>query len=359
MDNYWTVSHPHPSTTVATATLPFFVSATTESIRVHLSKPRTSRRNWLRISRLVAVACATVAFGMLGGQHFVVAQPTAPNPPWPARCPLRLGLVIDQSSSMEARFGDVREAARNVVDSLRDKPSEVSIIGFGTDAEVISSAVDVSDDGARHQLKDQIDALDAHDGDNSATNWEAALAAARELDLDVVILMTDGFPNVYGNPVQEGPEAIAAAVTAADQLKSEGTRVTAVGIDLASGGEDNLQVITGPGRGDDYYVTGTAGLLRQLYGIVASSCGVPLAALPQPEPPDFPLLHTILGTVAGLALLTFVAFLFHRRRAAATGRPAKDRPRSGSITRDQRIDHSHLTRQLRGSDHPHSTKDQP
>jgi hypothetical protein len=289
---------------------------------------------------------------MLGDQHFVEA---APNPPWPASCPLRLGLVVDQSSSMVGRFGDVREAARNVVDSLRDKPSEVSIIGFGTDAEVISAAVDVSNDDARHQLKDRIDELDAHDGDDSATNWEAAFVAARTLDLDVVILMTDGFPNVYGNPVQEGPEAITAAVAAADQLKSEGTRVTAVGIDLESGGEDNLRVITGPGRGDDYYVTGTAGLLRQLYGIVASSCGVPLTALPQPEPPTFPWGPTILGTLAGLALLTVVAFLFHRRRATVT---APSRP-SRAVARDHRIDHSHLTERLRGSDHPHSTKDQP
>ena len=263
---------------------------------------------------------------------------------------------------MAARFDDVREAARNVVDSLRDKRSEVSIIGFGTDAEVVSSAVDVSEDDARHQLKDQIDELVAHEGDGSATNWEAALVAARELDLDVVILVTDGFPNVYGNPAQEGPEAVTAAMTAANQLKSDGTRVAAVGIDLASGGEENLRVITGPGLGNDYYITDTAGLLRQLYGIVANSCGVPIAALPQPEPPDFPLVRTVLGTLGGLALLTFGAFLLHRRRATGTGRRAPER--SGrAVAKDQRIDHSHLTKQLRGNQSGTSdqqaTKDRP
>lgn len=297
-------------------------------------------------------------FLVLGGQHFAAAQPNVPNPPWPARCPLRLGLVVDQSSSMAARFGEVREAARHVVDALRDQHSELSIIGFGTGAEVIRSDVDVSDDDARHQLKDQIDELAAHHGDASATNWEAALIAARALHLDVVILVTDGFPNVYGDPVQEGPEAITAAAAAAAELKTDGTRIAAVGIDLVHDGEENLQIITGPGRGNDYYVTDTAGLLRQLYEIVADSCGVPMAALPRPEPPEFPLTRTILGAFAGLTLLVFVAFLLHRRRGSATGPPAR---RSHAVVQDQRIDHSHLTRQLFGNRpgkaNPPSTKD--
>ncbi|WP_166663873.1 vWA domain-containing protein [Actinophytocola oryzae] len=295
---------------------------------------------------------------MLGGDLcFAAAQPNTPNPPWPARCPLRLGLVVDQSSSMAQRFGDVREAARNVVDSLRDKHSEVSIIGFDADAEVVARAVDVSDDDARHDLKDRIDELEANAGAGGATNWEAALVAARSLDPDVVILVTDGFPTVYGDPVREGEEAVAAAAAAADQLKNDGTRVSAVGVDLATGAEENLRTITGPARGNDYYTTDTTGLLRRLYEIVANSCGVSVAALPRPEPPEFPLARTILGSLAGLALLTFVAFLFRRRRGAATG--ARGPARGGrAVVADQRIDHGHLTRQLRGDRNPPSTKDQ-
>ena len=71
-------------------------------------------------------------FLVLGNQAAATAQQDAPNPPWPSHCPLRLGLVVDQSESMAARFGEVREAASNVVDALRDKHSEISIIGFGT-----------------------------------------------------------------------------------------------------------------------------------------------------------------------------------------------------------------------------------
>ncbi|MGH3878558.1 MAG: vWA domain-containing protein [Actinophytocola sp.] len=291
------------------------------------------------------------------------AQQSVPNPPWPSHCPLRLGLVVDQSDSMAAKFGEVREAASNVVDALRDKRSEISIIGFGTDAEVIRSDVDTSDDDARHQLKDQIDGLSAHDGDDSATNWEAALLAAKEFRLDVAVLVTDGFPNVYGSPPTQGEDqAIAAATAAANQLKQNGTRLTGVGIELDETGARNLESITGPGRGDDYFVTDTAGLLRQLYKIVASSCGVPLAALPQPEPPDFPWTEVVLGALGALALIGAVAYGPHRRRGAATTAPAPAGA-GGAIAKDGRIDHSDLTRRLRGirpdEQNTDATKDRP
>lgn len=287
----------------------------------------------------------------------VAAQPGVPNPPWPARCPLRLGLIVDRSSSMSARFNDVREAASNVVDSLRDKPSEVTIIGFGSSAEVIGPSVNVSDEDSRHQLKDQIGQLTAHDGEDGATNWEAALTAVRQPRLDVVVLLTDGLPNAYGNPVREGPAAVDAAVAAADQLKTHGTRLVAVGIDLGPEGEQNLRVITGSGRGEDYYVTDTAGLLRQLYGIVASSCGVPMEQLPQPEPPEFPWWQTIVGTLSGLLIIGLAALVLHRRRGAS-GRGLAPAGRSRSAVSGSAIDHSHLTSQLR-ADHPtpSTTKD--
>lgn len=260
---------------------------------------------------------------------------------------------------MDARFDDVREAAGNVVDALRDKPSEVTIIGFGTTAKIVESTVDVSDEDARHQLKDQIGDLAANGGDNSATNWEAALTAAQEPHLDVVVLITDGLPNVYGNPVQEGPEAVNAAVLAANRLKTGGTRVTAVGIDLDQDGERNLRAITGPALGADYYVTDTGGLLRQLYGIVASSCGVPIARLPQPEPPEFPWLRTILGTLGGLLLIGLAAIVVHRRRVATGRRTAPARAGGAAVT-GPTIDHSHLTKQLRADrSTPPTTKDSP
>ena len=197
----------------------------------------------------------------------------------------------------------------------------------------------MSDEDSRHQLKDQIDGLSAHDGDDSATNWEAALLAAKELRLDVAVLVTDGLPNVYGDPVQEGDDqAIAAAVTAANQLKQDGTRVTGVGIDLDEHRRAKSGKYHRPGRGEDYFVTDTAGLLRQLYEIVASSCGVPLAALPQPEPPDFPWTEVLLGALGVLALIGAsrlrAAPKTRRREQPCPPRPAPVAvsPRTGAST---------------------------
>lgn len=339
---------PWPQAAWARTTLPF----------CHIGDPA---RSIGILPRFLTVVCA-VAFIVLSGQMPAPAQPSVPNPAWPSRCPLRLGLVVDQSSSMTARFGEVREAAGNVVDALRDKPSEVTIIGFGTTAEVIAPVVDVSDDDARHDLKDRVGELTAHDGADSATNWEAALIAAGEQRLDVVVLITDGFPNVYGDPVREGPEAVAAAVAAANRLKSGGTRLAAVGIELQPGGEENLEFITGPRSGEDYYSTDTAGLLRRLYEIVAASCGVHIAQLPQPEPPEFPWLPTILGTLGGILLISLAALMLHRRRALAGGGPAP--ARSGRpVASGPALDHGHLARQLRGDPpdpaHPPTTKDRP
>src|SRR5947207_11443677 len=110
----------------------------------------------------MTAACAFVFLVLSGQAPAAEAQPNTPNPPWPSSCPLRLGLVIDRSSSMASRFDKVREAASNVVDSLRDKPSRVTIIGFGTAAEVLWPDVDVSNDDARHRLKDQIGDLDTY-----------------------------------------------------------------------------------------------------------------------------------------------------------------------------------------------------
>jgi von Willebrand factor type A domain len=232
---------------------------------------------------------------------------------------------------MRGRFGEVREASKNVVDGLRDKRSEVTVVGFATNAAVITSAVDVSDQDARQGLKRTIDGLDA---DGGATNWAAAMDEVYSLDLDLAVMITDGVPTALGNPARDGvyeQEPLAAAATAADRLKRSGTRIVAVGIELQPGADRNLAMITGPDRGKDFYPSESADLLQRLYEIVASACGVSITALPAPEPASFPLLETIVGAFVALLLLMLAGYLLRRRRGGLSRHPSIIRPSPRAI----------------------------
>ncbi|MEU4742624.1 vWA domain-containing protein [Actinosynnema sp. NPDC023658] len=267
------------------------------------------------------------------------------NPPWPARCPLAVGLLIDQSDSMSGRFGEVRQATRNVVDALRDKPSKVTIIGFGTEARTIRSGVDVSDDSSRRRLKDDVDLLDVGEGTGGATNWDAALAAAAAQDLDLVVLITDGMPTAYGDPARDGPDTpLTAAVATADRLKRAGTRVVAVGIDLAPGADANLAAITGTRTEQDYFTGEQSSLLRRLYDILASACGVPFEALPKPEPAVFPWRDALLAALAAVSLIGLLAFLLYRRRRHPVRADGPVQPNKADAPAV--IDHAHLAQRL-------------
>ncbi|GAA3888581.1 hypothetical protein GCM10022243_61830 [Saccharothrix violaceirubra] len=269
------------------------------------------------------------------------AKADVPNPAWPSRCPLKLGLLIDQSYSMSSRFVEVREAASNVIDALRDKKSEITIIGFGGVATTIDSAVDVSDDDDRRALKETVKRIDTGDS-GEGTNWEAALTDIAPLDLDVAVVITDGQPNTAAGGDTTDP--VAAAVVAADRLKADGTRLVGIGIDLPPEGAVNLAAITGPVPGQDYYADDTVTLLRRLYDIVANSCGVPIDALPRPEPATFPWREVLLGAGALLLLLGLVAFGLHRkRRAPVTVTPTRRKTRIETPT----IEHGTVAERLR------------
>ncbi|QQQ78184.1 VWA domain-containing protein [Saccharothrix sp. 6-C] len=306
-------------------------------------------------SMLGRVSAALLAVALVAPP--ATAEQAVPNPPWPARCPLAVGLLIDQSGSMSGRFGEVRQATRNVVDALRDKPSKVTIIGFGTVARTVRSDVDVSDDDSRRQLKDDVDLLEVGEGTGSATNWEAALAAAAAHDLDLVVLVTDGVPTAYGDPAQDGPDTpLAAAVATADRLKSAGTRVVAVGIDLATGADGNLAAVTGPQAEQDYFIGEQSSLLRRLYDIMASACGVPFDALAKPEPAVFPWRNALLAALAVVVAIGLLAFLLYRRRRVPVRVDEPVRPTKADAP--SAIDHAHLAQRLRdsgkGVDAPHS-----
>lgn len=313
-----------------------------ESVREGVGSAMAYRHG--RFRYLLVAALTLIVLGVVNVPSASAAE--TPNPPWRAHCPARVGILIDQSQSMSGRFGEVRTAVSDAVDALRNNRSEMTIVGFGTTANVLAAGVDVSDSDKRHALKSQVDNLDALDGDAGGTNWQAALQTVLPLQLDVVILVTDGEPDVSDN----GSDALSAAVDVANQLKAGGTRVDAVGIDLQPDGTANLQAVTGPTDGQDYYSSDTSGLLHHLYQIVAATCGVPLTALPTPEPPTFPWLTVILAMVGGLAAIGVIGFLLSRRRGGPVARRPVSARRRGRVTvADTSMNHSELAKTLRDS----------
>lgn len=296
----------------------------------------------------VSILVAATALLVLAGTRPASAAPI-PEPAWPAKCPLRVGLFLDQSSSLAGGFGDVQQAAQDLVDALRDHPSEVMVAGFGTTASVVHQPTDVSTKRERSAVKKAIGDLDTFpDGSGqSATNWEAALQLAESSQVQIAVILTDGIPNVYGSPVQQADPPDRAALTAAakvaDRLKKAGTRVVPVGIELGQGGVENLVAISGPTPDDDYFLTRANVLRGELYEIAAKSCGVPVSALPTPEPPAFPLRTVILGVLAGVVLLVAAGLGVHRVRNRATARPAAVKSAPRAPVRDQILRISDLT----------------
>lgn len=308
-------------------------------------------------------ACLPAALLLVAVVGFLTAAPadgaslSAGNPQWPGRCPVRIGLLLDQSSSMSGSIDKLHEAADDLVDALRDRPSQVAVIGFGTVARTVSPPVEVSDSDLRHSLQDKINGLGALGGDDGGTNWEGALSAAEPLGLNVVVMVTDGYPTVYGNPLQvvrddADPAALAAASTVAGRMQAAGTRVVAVGVGLQPGTEGNLARISGPRNGDDYYATDLTDLLHQLYEVAAKACGVPISALPAPDPASFPLRTVLLAAGGVLAVALVIGFLIHRSRSGPSSRAREPAAagRPGHGVADPTLDHRDLLASASGVD---------
>lgn len=269
-----------------------------------------------------ALALATTYLAVLLA-HPPAARADTPNPPWQQQCPQRIALVVDLSESMEPNLDAVKQSARDLIDALRGAPNEVAVVTVGTNAVVAAPATNVSADDERQRVKEEVDDLDLLRGNLGATNWDAALTTVRDLQPDVVVLLTDGQPTAHGQPASGGsgpldPEHLGSAVRAADALKSSGTRIVGLGMGLPPDNVGNLVAVTGPTAGDDFYQTDASGLLAKLYEIASKACGVPVIALPQPEPGTFPLIPVIGAGVVAVVASVVGGMLLSRRRSGTT-----------------------------------------
>jgi hypothetical protein len=264
------------------------------------------------------------------------APASAANPPWPGRCPQKIVMVLDLSSSIGANLPEVKHAAADLVDALRGAPNQLAVVAFGSAATVAIPLLDAGDDDQRARLKAGVDDVGLVSGDGGGTNWEAAFQVTRSLQPDLVLFLTDGEPTVHGDPysgagLQQGPDDLAPAVRIADAMKADGVRIVGLGVGLTGTGLSNLVSVTGPVEGEDHYpTTATAqALLDRLYDITSKACGIPVAALPQPEGTAFPLLEVLGGAVAAVLLAIVVGLLISRRsRPGGQAGPVAASPRA-------------------------------
>jgi hypothetical protein len=281
------------------------------------------------------------------------AAAAAGNPPWPRSCPLRVSLVLDLSGSMQPVVGPLRKASKNLVDSLRGSSSEVTVIGFASDAWTIAAAADVKNDTSRQALKRELGDLDVVNG---ATNWQQALRAAEAARAQLVVMVTDGYPNAIGSPpVQNDSGSLEPAGAVADRMRENGTRIVVIAMAQGAVAPTNLARISGPVAGDDYYVADANLLLRQLYDISSKACGIPVAALPKPIPDPFPWRKVLLGSAAALILLIGAGGIAARRARRSAPSP-RIRPAAPAKAADRTIQREEIERELGRTRTSHPTR---
>ena len=180
-----------------------------------------------------------------------------PNPPMPKKCGLKVAIVADLSTSLSYAdyngFDASKSAAKQLAKSLQGTPTEVGIYSFA-DRAANNSGGPQPVDGPNGELNPQItSAIDSWKSGSvgGATNWEAALKQVQDNKYDVVYFITDGMPTSdnsnwqnsliekdrngfnFGAFVQE--TSLNRAVIAADELKSQGTRIVPLMVDLRLG----------------------------------------------------------------------------------------------------------------------------
>ncbi|MFA5886051.1 MAG: vWA domain-containing protein, partial [Acidimicrobiia bacterium] len=223
------------------------------------------------------------------------------NPPFPARCGVRVTLLYDLSGSIDAtEAARMKDASLAFVDALAGTPSAIAVASFATDApaarnaNLAPTAVDTTTGVST--VKAAIAALDPPTGDARYTNWDAALRAVVGQS-DIVVLFTDGNPTVHGvpaefPPVQTGLDQIDAGVVSANAVKAAGARMLAVGVgNVDEVAPDNLAAVSGPVEGSDYAITTFADVgtvFRSLADALCPKPETPVLVSPAPDPDPVP-----------------------------------------------------------------------
>lgn len=249
-----------------------------------------------------ALAVPMWAGALVGGMPAASAAVTpVANPPIEESCGLDVTLVLDASGSVSSSHAvdDVRDAGDALLSSLSGTNSVARVTQFATVAQQLAPPT-IVDDGSLGPGGALRRALDGYynpipprppnvafwqynSGDplssgsysqgnslNQYTNWDQSLGQAAETTPELVVYVTDGDPTAFDfdrptDPFDHGPPPDVAvrtdrsaaaqqvtldrAVQAANQIKSNGTRMLAIGVGSALSNPasvQRLQQISGP-----------------------------------------------------------------------------------------------------------------
>jgi LPXTG-motif cell wall-anchored protein len=187
-----------------------------------------------------------------------VWQESRTNPTLDSACGLDVALLLDLSGSVEDSLPQLKQAADTFVDALVGTPSSMALFSFSTGSPANGADQNYPDlmpvstqDGA-----DDVKALYSAWTATGGTNWDQGLFQLAQLgpDYPVAIVITDGNPTYFGDPVQgNGSDTrlreVENGIFSANSIKAEGTRVLAFGVGSGVSSPEtglNLGAISGP-----------------------------------------------------------------------------------------------------------------
>jgi uncharacterized repeat protein (TIGR01451 family) len=231
------------------------------------------------------------------------------NPPFPDKCGLNVALVLDLSGSVfeAGAQGALKQTAGALTQSLVGTPSQVALYTFGSIVPAPSATASpgsndnrpltpVSTQEGADTVIGWINGL-TQPNPGQATNWDRALfqVAQSPQRFDVVLVLTDGNPTRYGpftsggTPLGTGIQTrfveIEHSIFSANAVKNQGTKIIAVGLgDGISGAAYNLEAISGPIEGTDYYQADWANAATVLANVALHGCSGSLTVVKQVLP---------------------------------------------------------------------------
>ncbi|WP_183407033.1 DUF7507 domain-containing protein [Nocardioides marmorisolisilvae] len=175
------------------------------------------------------------------------------NPAVVDRCGLDVAIILDTSSSVGSAMPQLVDAADSLVDALTGTRSRAAAFSFAA----LSPGANA---GPNHAELTSISTADGASvfkqqyagwGISTGTSWDRGLFAAASAPehYDVAVIITDGNPDLYGDPrpVTRSVKAtrfkeLEYGIASANALKAKGTRVIAIGVGSGIG----VAPISGP-----------------------------------------------------------------------------------------------------------------